>query len=125
MGLLIAVPLFCVISTRSNYSVFEILAGLSLAWLSNAAHNYFHQRDNWQMYTFNLSLLNFAEFRISHVLSHHHYTNSLYDLEMSLVEPFLCWVPNEEIASKGRRKLMVLLQPIIYTFLTPMQFLLR
>lgn len=105
--------------------IFELMAGLSLCWLSNAAHNYFHQKDNWQMYTFNFTLMNFTEWRISHALSHHVYTNSLYDLEMSLFEPFLCWIPNEHISSKLQRYLSVVIQPVVYMFIFPMNFVQR
>jgi hypothetical protein len=33
------------------------------------------------------------EWRISHALSHHLYTNSLLDLELALFEPMMQWVP--------------------------------
>ncbi|TMW40425.1 hypothetical protein DOY81_014494, partial [Sarcophaga bullata] len=100
--LLISTLVCSVLSACNAGVIFELLTALSLSWLSISAHNYFHQRDNWQMYTFNLTLLNFAEWRISHAMSHHVYTNSLYDLEVSLFEPFLCWVPNEHFSSKIR-----------------------
>lgn len=103
----------------------ELIAAASLCSLGIAAHNYFHRKDNWQMYTFNLTLLNFAEWRISHAMSHHIYTNSLQDLEMSLFEPFLCWVPSERYASKTQRILSLLIQPIFYVFVFPYQLIER
>ncbi|XP_061398766.1 cytochrome b5-related protein-like [Musca vetustissima] len=109
--------LLALISTRLDYIVVEVLTGLFLVWQAVAAHNYFHQRDNWQMYSFNLTLMNFADWRISHAMSHHIYTNSLYDLEMALPEPFLCWIPSREVASKPRRLLSLLLQPLVYALL--------
>ncbi|XP_075152428.1 cytochrome b5-related protein [Haematobia irritans] len=114
LGLLSSTIVFSLVTARYNNIIFEICAALCMAWLSTAAHNYFHQRDNWQMYTFNFSLMNFNDWRISHAISHHVYTNSLYDLEMSMFEPFLCWVPNKHIASKARRMISVVIQPIIY-----------
>jgi hypothetical protein len=35
----------------------------------------------------------YREWRISHALSHHLYTNSLLDLELALFEPMMQWVP--------------------------------
>ncbi|XP_061391271.1 cytochrome b5-related protein-like [Musca vetustissima] len=123
--LLSSTLLFVVLSALLPNIVFEVAAALSLAWVSISAHNYFHQRDNWQMYTFNLTLMNFNEWRISHALSHHVYTNSLHDLEMSLFEPFLCWIPNPHIASMGRRIISVIIQPVFYAMIFPFHFILR
>lgn len=66
------------------------------------------------MYYFNLSLLNYREWRIQHAISHHLYPNSLYDLEVKLFEPFLCWTPD---ASKNviQRYVSWLYSPVIYT----------
>lgn len=125
MCLLISTLVCSVLSACNAGVIFELLAALSLSWLCVSAHNYFHQRDNWQMYTFNLTLLNFAEWRISHAISHHVYTNSLYDLELSLFEPFLCWIPNEHVSSKIRRIISVIIEPVVLVFLYPFQFLQR
>ncbi|XP_073821726.1 cytochrome b5-related protein-like isoform X3 [Musca autumnalis] len=113
---------FAILSALVPNLIFEVATALCMAWLCIAAHNYFHQRDNWQMYTFNLTMMNFNEWRISHALSHHVYTNSLHDLEMSLFEPFLCWVPNKYIASKARRVVSVIIQPMFYAFVFPVHF---
>ncbi|KAM7351748.1 cytochrome b5-related protein [Cochliomyia hominivorax] len=123
--LLISTLVCSVLSALNAGSLFEFIAALSLCWLGTSSHNYFHKRDNWQMYTFNFTLLNFAEWRVSHALSHHVYTNSLYDLEMALFEPFLCWIPNEHISNKTKRVLSVIIQPIIYVFILPFSFLQR
>lgn len=125
MSLLLSTLICCVLSARKAGVIFELLAALSLSWLSISAHNYFHQRDNWRMYTFNLTLLNFAEWRISHIISHHVYTNSLHDLEMALFEPFLCWVPNERISSKIRRIVSVIIEPVVFAVLYPFQLIQR
>lgn len=111
-----------VISTRLQHILVEALAGLFLVWQAVAAHNYFHQRDNWQMYSFNLTLMNFADWRISHAMSHHIYTNSLYDLEMTLPEPYLCWIPNKEVARKTRRIFSICIQPLVYALLFSASF---
>lgn len=38
----------------------------------------------------------FRDFRVSHVLSHHLYTNTLMDLEISALEPFLFYNPRKD-----------------------------
>ncbi|CAG9773967.1 unnamed protein product [Ceutorhynchus assimilis] len=73
-----------------------VLAGNFLAFLSIAAHNYFHKRDNFRMYYFNFSLQTVREWRISHVLSHHLHTNTIDDFEISSWEPFLQYLPIEK-----------------------------
>ncbi|XP_037817581.1 cytochrome b5-related protein [Lucilia sericata] len=125
LTLLISTLVCSILSALNAGVIFELIAALSLCWLSTSAHNYFHQKDNWQMYTFNFTLMNFAEWRISHAISHHVYTNSLYDLEMSLFEPFLCWIPNEHISSKVKRILSVIIQPIFYVAIFPFHFIQR
>lgn len=105
--------------------ILRAFAGLALCWLGTSAHNYFHQRDNWRMYSFNMLLMNFKSWRISHALSHHVYPNSLHDLEMSFFEPFLCWVPSRHYASKLQRVISVLISPLVYTVMTQVQFVQR
>jgi len=70
-----------------------VLAGNFLAFLTIAAHNYFHQKDNFRMFYFNFSLQTVREWRISHVLSHHLHTNTIDDYEISSWEPFLQYLP--------------------------------
>lgn len=70
-----------------------VLAGVILNFLVVTAHNFFHMKDNFRMYYFDLSFLASRQWRISHALSHHLYTNSLLDLELTLLEPLLQWVP--------------------------------
>lgn len=50
----------------------------------------------------NFSLLSFRETRISHIFSHHIYTNTLNDLETILVEPVFSWVPEDTKAFAQR-----------------------
>lgn len=57
------------------------------------SHNFFHQADNFRMFYFDLSPLSSSEWRISHGLSHHLYTNTLYDFEISILEPFMHFLP--------------------------------
>lgn len=92
------------------------LSGLCMCYTVISAHNFFHRRDNFRMLYFNLSFLNYKEWRISHAMSHHMFPNSLYDLEIVLFEPLLCWFPNP-LKSFPQRFLSWLYSPIIYTLL--------
>ncbi|CAG9773970.1 unnamed protein product [Ceutorhynchus assimilis] len=95
--------------------VLGIGAGLCLGLVTVAAHNYFHQKDNFRRFYFDFSLMSSKEWRISHVLSHHMYTNTISDMEIAAVEPFLQYLP-------GEKNLLVrygswLYSPAIYAFL--------
>lgn len=91
------VILFILATLAAKYWNFflAVLAGNFLAFLSIAAHNYFHQKDNFRMYYFNFSLHTVREWRISHVLSHHLHTNTVDDFEISSHEPILQYLPVE------------------------------
>ncbi|XP_055691864.1 cytochrome b5-related protein-like [Lutzomyia longipalpis] len=105
-----------------NYIV-GFLAALTLTWCVICAHNYFHRRNNWRMYIFNLSFMSFKEWRISHALSHHLYTNSLHDLEISLGEPFLCWIPDPKIKNWFQRYASWIYGPFIYCLIYISEFI--
>ncbi|KAH8326049.1 hypothetical protein KR067_013681 [Drosophila pandora] len=113
------------IGTVLDSLVVMALAGLALCWVATSTHNYFHQRDSWRMYAFNLSLMNFRSWRVSHALSHHVYSNSLHDLEMSMFEPFMCWLPGRQYATKIQRWISIIISPIVYTGLFHAQILIR
>lgn len=125
LGILVSVFLFSWAGTVLDSLIFKGLAGLGLCWVATSTHNYFHQRDSWRMYTFNLTMMNFRNWRISHALSHHVYANSLHDLEMSMFEPFLCWIPDSHYASKPQRLISVVISPVVYVVLFQGQFLIR
>ena len=57
--------------------VVAVVCGLLLAANVNCAHNFYHQRDSWRMYVWDLSLLSSFEWRITHALSHHGFTNTV------------------------------------------------
>lgn len=82
--------------------------GIFLTWTVIAAHNYFHMRDSFRMYYFDLSMLSSKNWRITHVMSHHMYTNTLWDYEVYVVEPFLQW-----ILHKNKFYLMTMISKII------------
>ncbi|XP_034474536.1 cytochrome b5-related protein-like [Drosophila innubila] len=114
LGLLLSTYLFAVASVKYNSLLALILASVALCWTVNVAHNYFHRRDNWQMYTFNLAMLNFCSWRIAHSMSHHIYPNTFYDLELTMFEPFFCWIPSPYMKSKTMRYLSWILEPFVY-----------
>ncbi|XP_068631262.1 cytochrome b5-related protein-like [Battus philenor] len=73
-----------------------IFSSTSLALLTVACHNFVHQKTNWRMFLFNMSMWSYRDFRVSHVLSHHLYTNTLMDLEISGLEPVLLFNPRKD-----------------------------
>uniref|UniRef100_A0A182WA50 Cytochrome b5-related protein n=1 Tax=Anopheles minimus TaxID=112268 RepID=A0A182WA50_9DIPT len=79
-----------------------------------AAHNFLHQRDNWRMYVFNIAFLSYREWRVSHVMSHHLYPNSVLDMEISSFEPFLCYLPWADLKNSFQRYGSWFYGPFIY-----------
>ena len=76
------------LSALTNSYKLAMLAGAILMMNINCAHNFYHQRDSWRMYCWDLGLLSSYEWRITHALSHHGFTNSLLDFELSDFEPY-------------------------------------
>lgn len=58
--------------TRSESDILKgfwtLVAAQLLAWTANFSHNFVHQKDNWRMYTANLTLITWRDFRVFHVL---------------------------------------------------------
>ncbi len=54
-----------------------ILAGIFLTFSTIAAHNFFHLRENWRRFIFDLSLNSSFEWKITHAFSHHMFPNTL------------------------------------------------
>ncbi|KAF5270268.1 hypothetical protein FQA39_LY18884 [Lamprigera yunnana] len=73
--------------------IFANVSAICLTFTTVAAHNYFHRKDNFRMYYFNLCLMDFREWRISHALSHHLFPNTIMDIEISILEPFIHYLP--------------------------------
>ncbi|XP_063533222.1 cytochrome b5-related protein-like [Cydia strobilella] len=92
--LLAAFSCYTKVSILANLS--WMLASLMLAWTVVASHNYIHRRSNWRMHLFSMSMWSYRDFRVSHVLSHHLYPNTLMDLEISAFEPLVYWTPRKE-----------------------------
>lgn len=115
--------LFAAVRLHSYTAI--LLPSLTGALTTIAAHNYFHQRDNFRMRYFNLLGLSYKEWRISHAMSHHLYPNSLLDLEVSMFEPFLCWVTNARTKNLLQRYGSWLYQPFLYGLLIIVQVVQR
>jgi len=83
--------LLCFYPTFLNAMIAAAFLGMS----NNSAHNYFHLADKfaWRRFYFDLSFVGSREWRISHALSHHLYTNTYADLEVSSVEPLIEFLP--------------------------------
>ncbi|XP_043487730.1 cytochrome b5-related protein isoform X1 [Polistes fuscatus] len=94
--------------------IVTILAGAFLAWTTIIGHNYFHMRDNFRMYYFDISLMSSKDWRITHAMSHHLYPNTIWDYEIYVFEPLLNWLPNK---SKNALKICLgyIYTPIAYT----------
>lgn len=117
IDVLLALTLFTsALSAKFDNRYLMLLSGICLCYTVISAHNFFHRRDNFRMFYYNLSFFNYKEWRISHSMSHHLFPNSLHDMEVSLFEPFLCWIPNP---MKGftQRYLSWIYSPVVYAFM--------
>lgn len=112
LGLVFATSILAV---KDNNIFLSLLSGLFLVWMLIIAHNYFHQKNNWRMFCFNLTMLNYRDWRVSHAMSHHLYTNTYYDLEISMFEPFLQWIPRQK--SQIQTIVSKFMSPLVWTLL--------
>ncbi|CAH0763836.1 unnamed protein product [Diatraea saccharalis] len=95
MAFIILSPLCCWVTPDSLLlgATLIVLNGYVLSALVCCGHNYSHRADSWRMYLMNLSGMGNDEWRISHVLSHHTHTNTVNDVELSMLEPLLQYLP--------------------------------
>ncbi|XP_015512954.1 cytochrome b5-related protein [Neodiprion lecontei] len=73
-----------------------VASGIFLTWTAIVGHNFLHQRDTFRMYYMDLSLMSSREWRIMHILSHHLYTNTIIDLEITIHEPIFYLLPRKD-----------------------------
>lgn len=92
-GILFMMFALSILSVKLGSYLLAVPAGLMVAWSFFIGHNFLHQKDNWRKIMINFSLMSYREIQISHVFSHHVYTNSFNDLEVVLVEPAISWFP--------------------------------
>ncbi|RXG67353.1 cytochrome b5-related protein [Armadillidium vulgare] len=91
--LLFGFLVFSILAARNFNIFYAIIAGILFNFMANVAHNFFHQKDNWRMLIFDLTLNSSREWRISHALSHHNYPNTIIDYEVSALEPHFELLP--------------------------------
>ncbi|KOB71313.1 Desaturase [Operophtera brumata] len=120
--LLVASAFSCYTSNYWASMASYLVASLSLAWVVVASHNYIHRKTNWRMYLFSLSLWSYRDFRVSHVLSHHLYPNTLMDLEVSAFEPIVFWNPRKQ---PFLSHFAILIEQIVFPFVFGMNFVKR
>ncbi|CAG9134396.1 unnamed protein product [Plutella xylostella] len=113
---LIITPITCWSFTKSFLLGASLLLfnGLVMSLMTICAHNYFHRKDNWRMYIFNLSGLSYADWRVSHAMSHHLYTNTVQDIELSMLEPFLYYLPSADKSVVNQ--LAAVYWPLVFPF---------
>ncbi|NP_001136324.1 cytochrome b5-related-like isoform X1 [Nasonia vitripennis] len=88
-------------------------SALFLTWTVISAHNFFHMRDNFRMFYFDMSLMSSKEWRISHILSHHLYPNTLWDMEIYTLEPFIAYMPTKD-KTLLYRLVMLAFEPLFF-----------
>lgn len=94
--LLVSCVAACWVTNSLAALVWYLVSSITLALLTVACHNYIHRKSNWRMYLFNMSMWSYRDFRVSHAMSHHLYTNTLMDLEISSMEPLLLYNPRRD-----------------------------
>lgn len=65
------------IGVSYNSTLLLLIAGTILGMIMVAAHNFFHKKDNWRLFYYDLGTLSSHEWRISHAYSHHLYPNTI------------------------------------------------
>jgi hypothetical protein len=123
--LLLSVITTLILTAKTKSLVFASLCGLFLCWTTIAAHNFFHKKDNWRMKLFNMSFCSYREWRLSHSMSHHLYTNSLLDLEITWFEPFLVWLPDPKKKGFLQRFGSWIYGPFMYAMIFKIEFFKR
>lgn len=91
-----------ILSVKTSSMLLVLATGLFITWGFFIGHNFLHQKDSWRKIMINFSMMSYRETRISHVFSHHIYTNSYNDLEVIAVEPAVAWLP-EATKTFGQR----------------------
>ncbi|XP_077295248.1 cytochrome b5-related protein-like [Arctopsyche grandis] len=114
----------CCMSSNVAKIVWCMAASLFMVWTVICAHNFTHKKDNWRMYFYNFNFVPSRVWRVTHVLSHHLYTNTLQDYEISTFEPIFIWMPNKtkNFINKYVAQAYAI---IVYIFVSDMQILMR
>ncbi|KAJ8923277.1 hypothetical protein NQ315_001834 [Exocentrus adspersus] len=115
-SLLVLMFLVSILTVRLWSYALGVVAGVLLGMVTIASHNFIHRKNNFRMYYFNFSLQQVREFRISHILSHHLHTNTIDDLELSLLEPLLEYFPVKKSPLKRYGQVLVIAPLVWLTF---------
>ncbi|KAK4873784.1 hypothetical protein RN001_013144 [Aquatica leii] len=94
--LLLATFVLACIANACSMFTFMILASISCSFLLVATHNYIHQRDNLRMYYGTFFMFSASVYRIAHVLSHHAFPNSHFDLQLIIGLPLVNVFPEKK-----------------------------
>lgn len=116
-GLFVLTMLTAILAQRFQSFMMAILCSLFLTWTGVCGHNYLHRRNNYRMIYFNLIFNSFRDWRVSHVLSHHLYPNSMLDMELSSYEPILVWVSRPNAKNWFQRYVPYIYSPVFWCFL--------
>lgn len=111
-------------AARWNNFYLGAIAAIFLMWTTVISHNYLHMANNFRMYTMNLSLMSWRDWRVFHCLSHHMLPNSFHDLEVTLFEPHLKWIPYGHKTFKDRFVSWII-SPVVYLVNHFVAFLMR
>ena len=87
---LVALALFALATVNRSVPLLFLSAFLLGFFGNTGAHNYLHRSDKFLLrYIWDLCGLSMHGFRFVHTISHHHYSNSMLDLEMTTFEPIV------------------------------------
>jgi hypothetical protein len=75
--MVVAFVVLALVGTWYGSILLNVLAGTMLTLAMVGAHNFFHLRDNWRKYYWDLGLMSSHEWLVIHVLSHHLYPNTV------------------------------------------------
>lgn len=80
----------------SSWLLLAIVCAFALQSLATISHNFWHQKRNWRMYTWDFTFYSSHHWRITHAISHHSFPNTAYDYELMAFEPFIEYLPVEK-----------------------------
>jgi len=76
-GLFLAFHAMFYLTMTTGWFSLALMTGFLLGMSTSAAHNFFHQRDSFRRFYWDASMFNSNDWRISHMLSHHLFTNTM------------------------------------------------
>ena len=92
-GLVVAFLLMLAVTIKTDSFLAATVTGTILGMTIASSHNFFHQKDNFRRYYWDLGMFSSTDWRITHALSHHLHTNMYTDIEIWTFDPFIEWLP--------------------------------